>query len=69
MYRFLKLNKLNFPRILGEWDSRQGFAADFMPPIDKSTTWPLFLKCCHLTQGSSKSVLMLKNAAHAKAQQ
>jgi len=69
MYRFLKLNKFNFPLILGEWDSKQGFAADFMTLIDNSTTWPLFLKCCHLTQGSSKSVLLLKNAAHARAQQ
>eukprot|EP00037_Helgoeca_nana_P027943 m.324736 g.324736 ORF g.324736 m.324736 type:complete len:469 (+) comp27634_c1_seq4:285-1691(+) len=57
MYDFLTLNKLPICPLIEKWDTLEGFVADLRSGAlaRKVSSWPVFLKTCHLTQGSSAS--------------
>eukprot|EP00930_Biecheleria_cincta_P021938 TRINITY_DN16112_c0_g1_i1.p1 TRINITY_DN16112_c0_g1~~TRINITY_DN16112_c0_g1_i1.p1 ORF type:complete len:411 (+),score=42.09 TRINITY_DN16112_c0_g1_i1:36-1268(+) len=69
MYRWIERNHLPVAKILKHWSSNASAIADFasgeaLSGIDK---FPVFLKCCHLTQGSAKSVRPVKSKEWAAA--
>lgn len=57
MYDFFEGAGLPFCPIIGRWDTLEGFVADLRSgaAFANATSWPVFLKTCHLTQGSSAS--------------
>mmetsp|Transcript_1502 Transcript_1502/g.2062 ORF Transcript_1502/g.2062 Transcript_1502/m.2062 type:complete len:480 (-) Transcript_1502:137-1576(-) len=63
MYRFFTRNKFRTATIFGYWDDYEKFTRDLFADkaIPANATWPVFFKCCHLTQGSSESTRMLKS--------
>jgi len=67
MYEFLTGNNLPICPLLGRWPTLEGFVADLRTghAFDNATAWPVFLKTCHLTQGSSASTRPLFSKAAA----
>lgn len=65
MYRFFGRAKLPTARVLGVWTSLPAFLRDLQSgsAFSSVTSWPIFLKTCHLTQGSAGSVRPLPSAA------
>jgi len=70
MYRFLRRNRVPVVPILGEWDNLLHFKLQLGKLENNKSSvfdsvnaprWPLFLKCCHLTQASMQSVRVLKS--------
>eukprot|EP00469_Lotharella_globosa_P002674 CAMPEP_0167801696 /NCGR_PEP_ID=MMETSP0111_2-20121227/18622_1 /TAXON_ID=91324 /ORGANISM="Lotharella globosa, Strain CCCM811" /LENGTH=474 /DNA_ID=CAMNT_0007697479 /DNA_START=1 /DNA_END=1425 /DNA_ORIENTATION=- len=63
MYKFFTENKFRTAKILGYWDDYEEFTDDLFTgkAIPANASWPTFFKCCHLTQGSSESTIMLKS--------
>merc|ERR1711907_845724 len=72
MYSWLKLN--NFPHVAlhfdpdagpqTPWRSEDKFIADMRDgrAYEGTQSWPIWVKACHLTQGSAESTRPLKNA-------
>eukprot|EP00041_Stephanoeca_diplocostata_P027204 m.746217 g.746217 ORF g.746217 m.746217 type:complete len:451 (+) comp23133_c1_seq9:329-1681(+) len=67
MYRFIQLNKLPHCPMIGYWSTKEAFvqAISDGTAMANATRFPVFLKTCHLTQGSSKSTRPLPSAAWA----
>lgn len=78
MYRFFNRSGLPYSAILAEWSGPRAMAAELTQLRVRNATshassvfdrheagsrWPLFLKCCHLTQGSMQSTRALKSRA------
>ena len=69
MLRFLSQNALPVPQALSvvyrtrEELLRSLASEPFLQDLDNRTAWPIFLKNCHLTQGSMSSVLVLRDRA------
>eukprot|EP00954_Amorphochlora_amoebiformis_P028996 1392516-Amorphochlora_amoeboformis.AAC.1 len=63
MYRFFNRNKFRTAKIHGIWDNVDKFSDELFADkaIPPNSSWPIFFKCCHLTQGSSESTRMLKS--------
>lgn len=63
MYRFFERNRLPSLPMLGVWTDKSEFlaAAKDGSAFAKATKWPLFVKFCHLTQGSAYSVRLIKS--------
>lgn len=68
MYRWLQRNNIPIAPLLGMWNNSQQLIDDIKSEhaFAKTTKWPVFLKCCHLTSGSAKSVMRLKSLAWTK---
>jgi hypothetical protein len=67
MYEYFTLNNIPICPLLGKWDTLESFVADLRTgdAFRNATTWPVFLKTCHLTQGSSASTRPLFSKAAA----
>jgi hypothetical protein len=63
MYDFLQLNAVPTPPVLGLWRNDTALLTEVESGMAfaKVEKWPVFLKCCHLTQGSANSVLRIKS--------
>mmetsp|Transcript_3339 Transcript_3339/g.12090 ORF Transcript_3339/g.12090 Transcript_3339/m.12090 type:complete len:504 (+) Transcript_3339:160-1671(+) len=65
MYSFLQLNKLPIVPLLGSvWRDDQQFVKDMCTSDDTElgiSAYPVFVKSCHLTQGSSKGTTMIRS--------
>jgi len=57
MYRFLEKNKLPTVHVVNYWYGRETFLGDIQTGVafKSAAHWPVFLKFCHLTQGSALS--------------
>eukprot|EP00038_Savillea_parva_P009647 m.184917 g.184917 ORF g.184917 m.184917 type:complete len:458 (+) comp16267_c0_seq1:288-1661(+) len=57
MYEFFTGNNLPICPLLGHWSTLDSFVKDLRTgaAFRNATAWPVFLKTCHLTQGSSAS--------------
>lgn len=61
MLRWLERNEFPIPKVVGIW---QGEAEDFLTALfglPSNSSWPLFAKSCHLTQGVEDSVRKLRS--------
>ena len=58
MSSFFERNQLPMVAILRNWTDHRNFTADMRSgaAVRDVTTWPIFIKFCHLTQGSARSV-------------
>ena len=63
MYRWFVKNGFLTAKIHGYWDNEDKFLDDIYNgrAVPEGSHWPVFFKCCHLTQGSSKSTKMIKS--------
>ena len=68
MYRFFTRNGFLTSQIHGYWDDKDRFLDEVYggTAIPNGAKWPIFIKSCHLTQGSSKSTYMLKSEDYLK---
>jgi len=68
MYRFFERNSVPMNSILNHWTSKEKIIDDIVSgeALRNVQQFPVFLKCCHLTQGSAKSVLPLKSREWVK---
>lgn len=64
MTNFFVKNNLPVPPVINTWDDREKFLADLRSGamVSGVTKWPVFLKFCHLTQGSAHSVRPVPSA-------
>ena len=65
MMQFFVLNGLPMPEFLGAWASLPGFTRALQNREGSlaNTSWPIYLKACHITQGSARSVRSLPSSA------
>mmetsp|Transcript_24230 Transcript_24230/g.42891 ORF Transcript_24230/g.42891 Transcript_24230/m.42891 type:complete len:481 (+) Transcript_24230:220-1662(+) len=63
MYRFFHRNQFRTAKIYGYWDDYKVFTRELFDnkAIPANSSWPNFIKSCHLTQGSSESTKMFKS--------
>jgi len=64
MSSFFERNQLPMVAILRNWTDHRNFTADMRSgaAVRDVTTWPIFIKFCHLTQGSARSVRAVPSA-------
>ena len=64
MTNFFVRNQLPTPPLLRHWDDRESLLAELRSgaAVAKVAQWPVFLKFCHLTQGSAHSVRPVPSA-------
>jgi len=69
MYQFFLRNHLPTSPILKEWKSNLTFLDDLRKGrmFNGAQKYPMFVKCCHLTQYSSRSTFKVKSHEWAKA--
>ena len=65
MNDFHERNGLPIPRLLGNWTNRTIFLREMKSgrALAHVKQWPVFVKFCHLTQGSADSVRRIKSQA------
>eukprot|EP00472_Partenskyella_glossopodia_P004299 CAMPEP_0197539244 /NCGR_PEP_ID=MMETSP1318-20131121/62114_1 /TAXON_ID=552666 /ORGANISM="Partenskyella glossopodia, Strain RCC365" /LENGTH=273 /DNA_ID=CAMNT_0043097909 /DNA_START=396 /DNA_END=1214 /DNA_ORIENTATION=- len=71
MMDFFKKNQFPMPQVLKVWKVKEIAKRDIRDDAQSllgSTDFPVFLKCCHLTQGSSKSTIPLKSLDYVQKQ-
>jgi hypothetical protein len=63
MYDFLQLNAVPTAPVLGLWRNDTALLTEVESgtAFAKVEKWPVFLKCCHLTQGAANSVFRIKS--------
>eukprot|EP00040_Diaphanoeca_grandis_P004935 m.30665 g.30665 ORF g.30665 m.30665 type:complete len:485 (-) comp16326_c0_seq1:61-1515(-) len=63
MYRFFGRNNLPVVPVLGFWNSSESLLKEMHSgkAFDNVKSWPIWVKACHLTQGSSHGIRMLKS--------
>ncbi|GAB5357019.1 hypothetical protein AAMO2058_000337800 [Amorphochlora amoebiformis] len=69
MMGFFQKNKFPMPKVLKVWRVKQDTIRDLKQDshhLLEGTEYPVFLKCCHLTQGSSKSTIAIKSPAQIR---
>jgi len=66
MYKFVQRNALPTVPVVGFWYDQEEFLAQLQSGAAFGTTpkWPMFVKFCHLTQGSMLSTRRIKSEAH-----
>jgi hypothetical protein len=61
MLRWLERNGFPIPKVVGIWQGEaEAFLTDLFQ-LPSNSSWPLFAKSCHLTQGVEDSVRMLRS--------
>eukprot|EP01065_Artemidia_motanka_P012768 TRINITY_DN17050_c0_g1_i2.p1 TRINITY_DN17050_c0_g1~~TRINITY_DN17050_c0_g1_i2.p1 ORF type:complete len:437 (+),score=110.84 TRINITY_DN17050_c0_g1_i2:62-1372(+) len=68
MYRFFQRGEVPHVAVLNFWDSLDNVveAIHSGEAWGSATRWPVFLKACHLTQGSMKAVYLIKSREWAE---
>mmetsp|Transcript_48374 Transcript_48374/g.80227 ORF Transcript_48374/g.80227 Transcript_48374/m.80227 type:complete len:558 (+) Transcript_48374:75-1748(+) len=68
MFRFLKRNRLPIPPILGQWSDKSKFLSALFTAsaFTNNTRWPVFIKFCHLTQGSACSTRAIPSLEYVR---
>lgn len=68
MMDFFQRNNFPMPSVIKVWKVRENFKSELEQPetLLANAKFPVFLKCCHLTQGSSKSTIPLKSVEYVK---
>jgi len=61
MLRWLERNEFPIPKVVGIWQGEaEAFLADLFE-LPSNSSWPLFAKSCHLTQGVEDSVRRIRS--------
>ncbi len=68
MMYFFEKNGFPMPRVIKVWNVKSDFVLEMEAPdaLLGKQSFPVFLKCCHLTQGSSKSTIRLPSLEYVR---